>query len=153
MSNVCAACPSSKFKAWTAGATVVTDCRACPAGKYVGAGASTTCTNCPSGTYSETGVTSLQHCKLCLDSERSYPGQDGSPSWSNYSTYVLGNYAPAGSTSASACQNTKSVCPNVPIFAEMQHAHLTDISCGGPACVARFTDGSSSRRNTCAMRR
>ena len=50
---------------------------------------------------------------------------------------MLGNYAPAGSNSASACQNTKSVCPNIPIFAEMADTHLTEPTCGlVMACTA-----------------
>jgi hypothetical protein len=79
---------------------------------YSDAFSAVVCTLCPIGTYSEaTGASSLSTCSPCLDSDNALPSG---------ATYVVGNYAPAGSTSKSACVNTRSTtCSNVPMGAEL----------------------------------
>ena len=63
------ACVPGKYRAFK-GATDITECLVCPAGKWSGSTQSTECTNCPAGTWSSaTGADVITTCKLYLDSE------------------------------------------------------------------------------------
>jgi hypothetical protein len=131
----CGNCVAGKYSA--AGASVCTDCAA---GKYSGS-EGTRCTDCPAGTYSgATGAMSISTCSPCLDSAAGLPTTTGA-------TYVLGNWAPPGSTSKEACVNTRSsTCSNMPIGAEL----LLDqwLTCG--ACPTTCTaDGDQMLIGTC----
>jgi hypothetical protein len=83
---------------------------------------------------------SISTCSPCLDSAVVLPTTTGA-------TYVLGNWAPPGSTSKEACVNTRSsTCSNVPIGAEL----LLDqwLTCG--ACPTKCTaDGDQMLIGTC----
>ena len=121
----------------TAGATLATQCVSCEAGKYNGVVAASTCTKCPVGTWSAAvGASTLSTCNLCLDSSAKL--ESGS--------FALGNYAPAGSTSVSACVNTRSTCSNVPMGAEM----LLDqyLTCGS-ACTRSCTAATQMLTGMC----
>jgi hypothetical protein len=135
--TACANCPAGQYAA--AGEA----CTACLAGKYLpttvaqsSRDGAADCVACPVGTYADTTSNSaITDCKMCLDAEVTLPqaaGWGNPSSWANYTTYVFGNYAPTGSDSSSDCQNTKSVCPNVPLFAEMTSRPTT---CA-PTCSA-----------------
>jgi hypothetical protein len=83
---------------------------------------------------------SISTCSPCLDSAAGLPTTTGA-------TYVLGNWAPPGSTSKEACVNTRSsTCSNMPIGAEL----LLDqwLTCG--ACPTTCTaDGDQMLIGTC----
>jgi hypothetical protein len=123
-SDVCTSCVAGTYAA--AGASV---CTVCGAGKYSSAGASI-CTDCPAGTYSAaSGAIAISTCSPCLDSAAVLSTTTGA-------TYVLGNWAPIGSTSKESCVNTRSsTCSNLPIGAEL----LLDqwLTCG--ACLTKCT--------------
>ena len=105
------ACCTGKYRA-TSGALVVGSCADCAAGKYHCSTGQSVCTDCPTSTYSAaTGANNITTCSPCLDS-------GSAPS--SGTTYAMGNYAPAGSTSKAACVNTRSsTCSNVPLGAEL----------------------------------
>jgi hypothetical protein len=118
------------------GATSIDTCVACGAGKYSGAAGSSTCTPCPVGTYSEAkGATVLSTCSPCLDSGEVPAG----------TTLVLGNLAPASSSSKLACVNTRSTtCSNVPMGAELLFDQY--LTCG--ACK-RSCEANNMLTGTC----
>ncbi len=94
------------------------------------------CTNCPIGTYSEAkGATALSTCSPCLDSGEVIGN----------TTLAVGNLAPAGSTSKSACVNTRSTtCSNVPMGAELLFDQY--LTCGG---CTRSCAASNMLTGTC----
>jgi hypothetical protein len=83
---------------------------------------------------------SISTCSPCLDSAAVFPTTTGA-------SYVLGNWAPPGSTSKEACVNTRSsTCSNVPIGAELLHDQW--LTCG--ACPTKCTaDGDQMLIGTC----
>jgi hypothetical protein len=118
----------------------------CAAGKYLTstntATANDVCTNCPVSTWSAAGATT---CNICMDAEAAPPTAlswgGNSMTMANYTTTIFGNHVAEGAgTSAASCKNTKSTCPNVPLFAEM---------IGAPAsCVPACTKNTQMRAGT-----
>jgi hypothetical protein len=109
----------------------------CPSGTYLNGDA---CIQCAEGKYSNaTGQTSDSTCKSCLDGVAAISTAFSS----NGSSAIDGNYAPAGSTSAAACINSKSpsTCSNVPKGAQMKFANYMTCSDAAFPCDACRVDG------------
>ena len=127
-------CAAGKYGT-VAGATTLSaaGCTDCPAGKFHGSQGVSACTECPAGSWSAgTGKTSIATCSPCLDSESLLLPN------ATMGTIAVGNWAPAGSTSMSACINTKSAtCTNVPLGSVMMfNEYFTCKSSAKPSCKA-----------------